>query len=118
MRFVKSAKLAAVALAAAAGAALASAPANAATTPLAPVTCDRENTTQFQFEGFVQPWPMGCFKGSGDLDINVNYIFYMRAGDHSGYVVFADGSKVSFTKGAVFRPTEAGSKNAVHIHTD
>ncbi|MEU2515038.1 hypothetical protein [Streptomyces syringium] len=115
MRFVKSAKLAAVALAAASGAALASAPANAATTPLQSVKCDRSDPTQLQFEGFMTLWPRACFKGSGDLDVNITSSIFGRAGDHSGYVIYEDGTKVNFTKG----PLAFGlPKTVVHIHTD
>ncbi|MFI1254209.1 hypothetical protein ACH4U6_10435 [Streptomyces netropsis] len=117
MRFVKSAKLAAVALAAASGVALAIAPANAATTPLKSVSCDRSDTTQLQFEGFISAFPLGCYKGSGDLDVNVKNAMYGRAGDHSGYVLFEDGTKVSFTKGGHISPP-AGWKTVVHIHTN
>ncbi|MEU2856021.1 hypothetical protein ACFZB6_17390 [Streptomyces syringium] len=113
MRFVTSAKLAAVALAAASGVALAIAPANATTTPLKAVECG-SSTGQLQFQAFMSMWPKACFKGSGDLDVNVTSSIFGRAGDHSGYVVYGDGTKVNFTKGTTFGLT----KTVVHIHTD
>ncbi|MFV8129493.1 hypothetical protein [Streptomyces syringium] len=116
MRFVKSAKLAAVALAAASGVALAIAPANAATTSLTSVTCNRSDATQLQFEGFISMFPLACYKGSGDLDVQVKNAMYGRAGSHSGYVVFADGTKSSFTSGGNI--TVPDWKTVVHIHTN
>ncbi|MFF5128269.1 hypothetical protein ACFY41_15270 [Streptomyces syringium] len=113
MRLVKSAKLAAVALAAASGVALAIAPANATTTPLKAVEC-ASGAGQLQFQAFVSMWPRACFKGSGDLDVKVTSSIFGRAGDHSGYVIYDDGTKVNFTKGTTF----GSAKTVVHIHTD
>ncbi|MEU2515040.1 hypothetical protein [Streptomyces syringium] len=115
MRLVRSVKPAAVALAAASGVALAIAPANAATTPLQRVQCDPQDTTQVQFSLFMGSWLTNpCYKGSGDLDVNVSSAIYGKAGDHSGHVVFADGTKSSFAKGEYI--TLRG--RIVHLHTD
>lgn len=115
MRFVKSAKLAAVALAAASGAALASAPANATTTPLKAVEC-ATGVGQLQFQGFVSLFPLACFKGSGDLDVKVTNAMFGRAGNHSGYIVFEDGTRSSFTSGGNISVPDW--KTVVHIHTN
>ncbi|GGR37340.1 hypothetical protein WEB32_23205 [Streptomyces netropsis] len=115
MRVVRSVKLAAVALAAASGVALASAPANAATTPLQRVRCNPGDTTQLQFRLFMgSSLTDPCYTGSGDVDVNITSAIFGRAGDRSGHVVFADGTKSSFTKGGDI----ALRGTIVHLHTD
>lgn len=115
MRLVRSVKLAAVALAAASGVALVVVPANAATTPLQRVRCDPGDTTQLQFRLFMgSSLTDPCYRGSGDVDVNITSAIFGRAGDRSGHVVFADGTKSSFTKGEAI--TLRGA--IVHLHTD
>ncbi|MFF5128268.1 hypothetical protein ACFY41_15265 [Streptomyces syringium] len=115
MRVVRSAKLAAVALAAAAGVALSIAPANAATTPLQRVRCIPGDTTQLQFRLFMgSSLTDPCYTGSGDVDVNITSAISGRAGDRSGRVVFADGTTSSFAKGEGI--TLRGT--IVHLHTD
>ncbi|MEV5241412.1 hypothetical protein AB0K89_20225 [Streptomyces cinnamoneus] len=114
MRLANKAKLAVVAACAASGMALAAAPANAATTPLQQVSCNSDDT-QMRFYGFISIIPMGCFKGSGDLDVKLNTVSSFTTGNQSGYVVFEDGRQKTFDKGQ----NVAGEfKNIVHIHTN
>ncbi|MEV4431549.1 hypothetical protein [Streptomyces sp. NPDC049555] len=111
---MKSVRLGAVGLAAAAGLGLAAAPAQASTT-LHKVTCDANDTTQLKFWGFVSLFPTACFSGSGDLDTSV-YVTSFVPGSQSGYVVYEDGTKKSFSAGTA--RVDGAFKNVVHIHTN
>ncbi|MEU1309697.1 hypothetical protein ABZ419_12490 [Streptomyces cinnamoneus] len=114
MRLAHKTKLAAVAAFAASGMALAAAPADAATQSLQKVACDSSSTSQLQTWTIVTPWPVGCYEGSGDLDVDIAP-FAFKPGKHSGYFVLADGTKVNFTAG---QPKTGLNKSVVHIHTN
>ncbi|GHC60642.1 hypothetical protein [Streptomyces cinnamoneus] len=113
MRLANKAKFAVVAACAASGMALAAAPANAATQPLQKVSCS-DDPAELRFYGFASLLPT-CYKGTGDLDVVQSIVSSFTTGTNSGFVVFRDGSKVTFDKG---QHLPGQFKDILHIHTN
>ncbi|MEV4431550.1 hypothetical protein [Streptomyces sp. NPDC049585] len=114
MRLMKTVRLGAVAVAAAAGLGLAVAPAHASTTTLHKVECNQSDKSQLQFWQIVTPWPQTCFAGHGDLNVSLSQ-FALTPGNNTGYLVYRDGTKKTFTAG---EPKFGLKGEVIHIHVN